>query len=177
MRTLGLALNALGLAFNALRTLCLAFDTLRLTLDPLRTSLAFDTLRLTLDALGTCLTLNALRLTFDALRAGLTLDALSPFGSGRPLALHPLGALLLRAFAPFGARAIAAVAAVALSTGRGRDRHRGNPGGKNHPGKHLISPFGRLERSVGRAVPTDGRIDPATYRTCMNRKCPCCSGS
>jgi hypothetical protein len=108
----------------------LALDPLGLTLDALRT-LAFDPLGLTLHALRT--------LAFDPL--GLTLHARR--------ALHSLGTLL-RAFGSLRPRA---VAAVALRASRRGNRHRGNAGGKYHPGKHTLSPFERQQRPDGRTVP------------------------
>jgi len=106
-----LALNAL-LTFNGRGPFGPLGDAL-LTLDTLRT---FDTGR-AFGTLDLC-PLNA----WSALH---TLNLLRPLGARSALALYPLRTLL-STVGLLGARAIAAVA---LSTGRGRDCQRGDAGG------------------------------------------------
>jgi len=125
-----------------------------------RDLLALDRL-LALDALlalGTCrpFRLRHALLAIDArstFNARLSLDS---FGTRRPLdprlALYALGTL--RTFGPLGLRRLPTMFAVRLGACGGRYRQRGNAGGEDHPIKHVLSPFERIERSVSGTVPT-----------------------
>jgi hypothetical protein len=133
-----LTLNALGLLGANLALL--AFDALRL-IGPRLTLLALDPGR----AFDT-------RLPLDPLRLRRPLDASLAFGTLGTL--RSLGALGLRRFLT--------ALAVRLSARRCRDRQRGYTGGEDHPIKHVLSPFERVERSARGAVPTVKRIEHAT---------------
>jgi len=97
------------------------------------------------------------RSTFNA---RLSLDS---FGTRRPLdprlALYALGTL--RTFGPLGLRRLPTMFAVRLGACGGRYRQRGNAGGEDHPIKHVLSPFERIERSVSGTVPTIRRMEHA----------------